>query len=118
MTPEGNGRFCNDCSKVVRDFSMLNLDEVNNHILSSKEADACGSFHAYQIDKPFGNWRDVIISYYQRVSLRLKTGSLIKPVTVFLLFLIMLITGCARRLSGRYACAPPHNSQTSQANTK
>jgi hypothetical protein len=107
MTAEGDGRFCNDCKKVVKDFSGLKLDEVNNSISLNTDARMCGSFRAYQLNKPFGNWRDKIISRYQRAILSLNSGSLLKPVTVFLLFIVMLITGCARRLSGDVA---PHTN--------
>lgn len=118
MAPEGDGRFCSDCKKVVKDFAGMQVGEVNNIVSSATDNKMCGSFRAYQLNNPFGNWRDKIISYYQKASLELKPGSLVKPVTVFLLFIVMLITGCARRLSGAYAEAPHHKTHASQGESQ
>jgi hypothetical protein len=114
MPQVGSGRFCCDCKRVVKDFSVLNLNEISIQIASDADAEMCGSFRAYQLDSPFGNWRDKIISHYQRIALRLKSGSLLKPVTVSLLFLVMLITGCARRLTGAYYDGPSHKTLPTQ----
>jgi hypothetical protein len=99
MTPQGNGRFCGDCKKVVTDFT-----KANNPILDTPQSD-CGSFYAHQLDKPFNDWRDKVIALYQKTTLRLKNNKLLKPSFAFLLMILLVVSGCRSRLSGKFRTA-------------
>ena len=115
MTPEGNGRFCGDCKKVVTDFYKTNT----SNLLIDAEQDACGTFYAHQLTKPFNDWRDTIITFYQKTTLRFKNNKLLKPGFAFLLMVLLVVTGCRPKLSGIYSTKShkrmKHAQETAQA---
>jgi hypothetical protein len=52
MTPAGNGRFCDSCSKKVVDFTGLNEKEILLYIKSNRNG-GCGRFTTPQIEKSY-----------------------------------------------------------------
>ncbi len=51
MTAANQGRFCNACSKVVVDFSMMSDKEILNHI-STVGGKICGRVNDDQLNRP------------------------------------------------------------------
>src|SRR3982750_4152082 len=49
MTTQGNGRFCENCRKLVVDFSQLSDKELYSY-LSSGQHISCGRFHNSQLN--------------------------------------------------------------------
>lgn len=52
MSPEGSGRFCSSCSKIVVDFTSMTDDEVRNYLLQHKGHHTCGRFYTKQLAQP------------------------------------------------------------------
>jgi hypothetical protein len=44
MTPQGNGRFCKSCDKVVIDFTDKTPNEITNILSQQKTHLPCGNF--------------------------------------------------------------------------
>lgn len=81
MNEQGNGRFCNTCSKTVVDFSGMSDEQLLNFFKNNSKP-VCGLFHTEQVEKnipirePKKNW----VKYLLQVSipallLGLKTGA-------------------------------------------
>ena len=98
MTPTKGGRFCSHCQKTVIDFTHIPVQQPDPIIQQGDTAEICGNFYAYQLHKPFGNWRDHVIAFSQRFEWG---QSSYKQLTVLLLTMILLLTGCARRFRGK-----------------
>lgn len=96
MTPTFNGRFCTDCKKTVIDFSNVSAQKVSRAVQTNGK-ELCGNFYAYQLRKPFGNWKDKVISIYQK---RFLTKSSLQPIVLIFLTVLLIMTGCARRVRG------------------
>ena len=50
MTPEGNGRHCMKCSKVVTDFTNWEQQDILAYIKANSATGVCGRFRAEQLD--------------------------------------------------------------------
>jgi len=99
MAGSENGRYCSVCEKTVKDFSGSSSSEI----AAAASEYECGSFEALQLQRPFGDKRDVLVSYYQKLA-----GSA-SPRRISLLFIMLLlfVTGCrSKRLSGAYTWKP------------
>ena len=48
MTPEANGRHCQQCSKIVTDFTKMTNSEIINYL--STNTNTCGRFEKYQLN--------------------------------------------------------------------
>lgn len=104
MTPDATGRFCTDCKISVKDFRTLNAEEIEHEITKDATAHRCGNFYAEQLDKPFGNWKDNIITWYQTVQASSYRYRVLKPMMLFLVSSLLILTGCrSRQLAGAYA---------------
>ena len=104
MTPDATGRFCTDCKISVKDFRTLNAEEIEHEITKDDSEHRCGNFYAEQLDKPFGNWKDNIISWYQTVQASSYRYRVLKPMMLFLVSSLLILTGCrSRQLAGAYA---------------
>jgi hypothetical protein len=104
MTPDAAGRFCTDCMISVKDFRSLTAAEIEDEITKETTAHRCGNFYAEQLDKPFGNWKDKIISWYQTVHASSYRYRVLKPMMLFLVSSLLILTGCrSRQLAGAYA---------------
>ena len=104
MTPDATGRFCTDCKISVKDFRTLNAEEIEHWITNDDSEHRCGNFYAEQLDKPFGNWKDNIISWYQTVQTSSYRYRVLKPMMLFLVSSLLILTGCrSRQLAGAYA---------------
>jgi hypothetical protein len=104
MTPDATGRFCTDCKISVKDFTTLNAEEIEHEITKDDSEHRCGNFYAEQLDKPFGNWKDNIISWYQTVQTSSYRYRVLKPMMLFLVSSLLILTGCrSRQLAGAYA---------------
>ena len=49
MTPEGNGRHCMKCSKVVTDFTEWPQEDILNYLKANSARSVCGRFRAEQL---------------------------------------------------------------------
>lgn len=104
MTPDATGRFCTDCKISVKDFTTLNAEEIEHWNTNDDSEHRCGNFYAEQLDKPFGNWKDIIISWYQTVQASSYRYRLLKPIMLFLVSSLLILTGCrSRQLAGAWA---------------
>ncbi|MGN6646388.1 MAG: hypothetical protein ACTHJT_07650 [Cytophaga sp.] len=52
MHPEGQGKFCSSCEKVVVDFSKMSDAEIKNYFTAYKDQKTCGRFLTSQVDRP------------------------------------------------------------------
>ena len=118
MRPRNNGRFCSDCKKVVTDFSKISTEELSQTIVANLEEESCGSFSAFQLNRPFNNWKDKYISCYQKNKFDKSEFKLTRQITLFLLMIILIATGCTRRQTGKFApaksCKKKHKHDTTQ----
>ena len=104
MTPDATGRFCTDCKISVKDFTTLNAEEIEHWNTNDDSEHRCGNFYAEQLDKPFGNWKDKIISWYQTVQTSSYRYRVLKPIMLFLVSSLLILTGCrSRQLAGAWA---------------
>lgn len=49
MTPNNKGRFCDNCSKTVIDFSAMSDTEIKNYLIAKKGEGVCGHFRTSQL---------------------------------------------------------------------
>ena len=104
MTPDAVGRFCTDCKISVKDFRSLSSEEIHNEVTTYNSAHRCGNFYAEQLDKPFGNWKDKIIFWYQTFQAPSYRYRVLKPMMLFLVSSLLILTGCrSRQLAGAIA---------------
>jgi TonB-dependent SusC/RagA subfamily outer membrane receptor len=54
MTPASQGKFCNNCSKIVFDFTSATDNEIIKHIEKIKGEEFCGKFEEHQLDRWIG----------------------------------------------------------------
>lgn len=100
LTVSGDGRYCAACKKTVKDFTGKAVE--NNELINSEDH-KCGSFYATQLHRPFGDRRDQLIEYYQR----LKSRSSSRRIVLMFITVLLFLSGCrTRRLSGAYSAAP------------
>lgn len=52
MTPEGRGRHCNQCCKVVVDFTGMEPREISDYLMQHREEKICGRFSPAHLDTP------------------------------------------------------------------
>jgi hypothetical protein len=106
MTPADGGRYCGKCEKVVNDFSgMTNeaiLELLSASSATSSSENACGTFRAHQLDRPFNDVRDKLVSIYQRISGCTGKKNLVRIVQLGLVTALLFLSGCHRRMSGYY----------------
>ncbi|MCW3105413.1 MAG: hypothetical protein JWO09_3853 [Bacteroidetes bacterium] len=98
MSPDKAGRYCSSCSKPVKDFTKQSVEQICSDPETPKYE--CGSFYASQLHKPFGDWRDKLIEYYQNL-VRNRSS---KRMALLFVTLFLFLAGCrSRRLGGAYA---------------
>jgi hypothetical protein len=104
MAPDKNGRFCAACKTTVKDFRSLTAEEIRTGSLSENNQAHCGNFYAYQLHRPFGNWKDRVIRLYQYFTHHQNRPGVLRPVALFFVSSLLIITGCrSRQLAGAYA---------------
>lgn len=104
MEPNEYGRFCSSCNKTVKDFRTLDQKDLKKQLLSEESQKPCGNFYAYQISKPFGNWKDKVIALYQRFQSNQNRFGILRPIFLFFITSLLIITGCrSKQLAGAYA---------------
>lgn len=114
MSPQEGGRFCHDCQKTVIDFSKVPPETLQKLFPVSGTEKQCGNFYAHQLDKPFGNWRDHIVSLYQKLIFA-SANKFYRQSTLLLMTTLLLITGCYRHVRGKVnPRSKKHQHQTSQ----
>lgn len=72
MTPDGQGRFCSSCQKVVVDFSVMSDKELLNHLSKLAGQYTCGHFSVHQLNteiKTAGSKRRISWAYVWNVLL-------------------------------------------------
>lgn len=100
MIPQGDGRLCSSCKKIVTDFTKIPLTALNAVPTAPAGVHACGHYHAYQLHKPFNNGKDKLISFYQRIALGKSIHRYMRPLALLLMMMVLVATGCHRRLAG------------------
>lgn len=101
MSPQEGGRYCGSCEKVITDFSQMSNEEIIRQMNLSKGEKSCGSFKAYQLQDPFEDKRNLLVRFYQRIAASNKT-MLPKFISLGLVTILLLLSGCHRRMSGFY----------------
>lgn len=110
MTPMGYGKHCSDCNKVVHDFSKMNADKLTVQLNSIKEEHACGNFYAHQLKNPFDNWKNSVVSLYQKtVTSNKRKTFILRPIAILFVSILLIVTGCHRRRMGRWMPPKKHN---------
>jgi len=92
MIPNGNGRYCHSCNKIVVDFTVMTTDEIKNYFKQVSGAGTCGRFSYDQV----GVERTKKEIFFKLVSDKLQ-GIRIYPVryvSVLMLGFVMMIFGC------------------------
>ena len=107
MTAANGGRFCAECKKTVTDFSKVPLNKLDTFLQAEHKEELCGNFQAKQLDKPFNDWRDRIISFYQGVVLGTTANKVSRQFMLLLLMLVLVATGCISRVKGRMVASDP-----------
>lgn len=121
MTPVHGGRFCSDCKKVVKDFSSTSINKLSHLIPADAKEELCGNFKVYQLNNPFNDWRDKIISSYQKNLFSFHCNKLLRKGSILFFGLMIIVTGCTKRLRGCVAYELPktktkHNSKKEMVN--
>lgn len=52
MTPQGDGRHCAQCCKVVVDFTSMEPREITDYLMQHREQKVCGRFSNAHLDTP------------------------------------------------------------------
>ncbi len=45
MSPEGDGRRCLSCNKVVTDYTQMSIEEIQNYFIKYSNRNICGTFN-------------------------------------------------------------------------
>lgn len=115
MTNAENGRFCDECNKVVLDFSNMSPEKINAVISTSKLKNDCGNFYTHQISPSYGNWKDKVITFYQATYTKINSKNrLSKQLVLFLLAILLFSTGCHRQVRGKMKPYTKNDSQKIQ----
>lgn len=88
MIPEGDGRHCLSCSKVVVDFTQMSLPEIHNYFHMYRDRDICGTFNTLNTTAKLG-FRDKLQIFYNDA-----LSSSRKPIYFSLLSAAMFILNC------------------------
>jgi hypothetical protein len=51
MTPQGCGRYCDSCEKVVVDFSSMTDGQISSYLKAHADQETCGRFHSTQLNR-------------------------------------------------------------------
>ncbi|MFT3793607.1 hypothetical protein [Flavobacterium sp.] len=51
MAPKSNGRFCNNCSKCVVDFTKMSNPQIQQYFIAHQNKSICGRFETQQLDR-------------------------------------------------------------------
>jgi len=94
MSPDKDGRFCNSCNKVVVDFSHKSINEIQNYLSISP---VCGRY-SLRHTTAAGKWEN----FLNAIEITLSKYKLQK-VALFLITIMLFLSGCHRRLQGAYA---------------
>jgi hypothetical protein len=104
MEPDSNGRFCSDCQISVKDFRTSTSEQILDEATSKITMEKCGNFYAFQLEKPFGNWKDRVIGLYQNFIKNQNRFGVLRPVLLFFISSLLIMTGCrSKQLAGAYA---------------
>lgn len=101
LEPTAKGMFCSQCQKEVRDYSSTGLEELNHLSATQFGNGHCGSFRAYQLERPFQNRKDRLILFYQHLKTTKTRFRVGKSMLLLVVFAALFLFGCTRRLSGR-----------------
>jgi hypothetical protein len=96
MTPAEGGRYCGSCEKVVTDFSKMSDKEILA-VLSNSETRICGRFQNYQLEKPFGDYRDRVLELYRRAQYIPEKRYFAKAALLLFATALLVLTGCRSR---------------------
>ena len=102
------GRHCSKCDVVVHDFSNTQTDKIKFEI--QRTGATRGNFRAINVIKPFGNWKDYLIGFYQNAESRLNNQRILKPVVLFFLMGLLFMAGC--RSSCKRGVVPNFSAKT------
>ena len=50
MTPQSGGRYCDECDKTVKDFTVLTNDEISTYLTEHAGEKICGRFSSDQLN--------------------------------------------------------------------
>lgn len=97
MSPVDGGRFCHHCQKRVIDFSNMNTHEIKEYFSQHQTTDLCGNFKRHQLHESLPGMRNKIMIMYRQFS----ESNQSRKTLMFFLGLLILISGCARRVRGK-----------------
>jgi hypothetical protein len=99
MSPDGQGKFCVSCQKIVVDFTHMSTDEIKDYFLSHRNQKTCGHFKTYQLETEKNEIQKYLIKLYSRAYLNLKRKSA-RLLVLSTLGFVMTLAGCNGHKSG------------------
>ena len=90
-----NGKFCIHCTKYIPDLSKASNEEIMQRV-EQCIGQFCAILPAYRIQNPYGNWKDRIVTFYQRVDSKSRKSYFL----IFIAGCLLTITGCKRITRG------------------
>jgi len=98
MRPDEKGRFCQQCSEVVVDFSDKTLEEINQYVSAAGKGGICGRYQERHTTVN-SKWYTLLNSMEARLS-----NMKLQRLSMLLITGLMILTGCHhRRLQGAYS---------------
>jgi hypothetical protein len=98
MLPAEKGKFCQQCSKVVIDFSGKTLEEINLYLSTASKGGICGRYQERHTTAN-SKWYTLLNSIEARLS-KMK----LQRLSMLLITGLMILTGCHhRRVQGAYS---------------
>lgn len=101
MTPQGKGRYCNSCEKVVVDFASMSDFELKQYFLSRPSENTCGNFYKHQIAREKNAAERVLLNLYQKTENKVKQRAA-KWICLVVIGFTLSLMGCRQK---RYAGA-------------
>lgn len=115
MTPVEKGRFCNDCQKTVFDYTKMSLEKILEERKTCLIPNPCGQYTIYQVEKPFDNWRDQLVSLKYQLDLKWKKIPFFNLATWTIFSFLLIMTGCrSNRVRGVAAYSKNESSKNKQ----
>jgi hypothetical protein len=102
MTKVKNGAYCDICSTVVIDFTLMTEYEVKNYLLTHKQENICGRLKPTQIQKNYTRLQKYLIDTYNYFESKAIPTTL-KFTLLFFITCILTVTGCEDNTVGKMA---------------
>jgi len=93
MTPNGNGRHCNLCTKTVVDFTKMTAEDIATYFRKNAGKKTCGHFYKGQLNGNKNKIQKLLYNLYCDAYLNLKHTS-VRLAALVILGGLLTLTGC------------------------